>query len=82
MFLQYNIRAPRAAFRYMKENRGSIMNISSLAARCGTVGASTLYGPPEVGGNQAGGFLCREYAAYGVRLIPYFRALRQPGSGS
>ena len=35
----------QAAFRYMKKTGGSIINISSLAARCGTVGASTLYGP-------------------------------------
>ena len=35
----------QAAFRYMKDSGGSIVNISSLAARCATVGASTLYGP-------------------------------------
>ena len=34
----------QAAFRYMKNTGGAIVNVSSLAARCSSAGRSTLYG--------------------------------------
>ena len=67
----------QAAFRYMKENGGSIVNISSLAARCGTVGASTLYGPLKSAVIKLAVSFAGEYAAYGVRVnsvLPGFTA--------
>ena len=67
----------QAAFRYMKKNGGSIINISSLAARCGTVGASTLYGPLKSAVIKLAVSFAGEYAAYGVRVnsvLPGFTA--------
>ena len=67
----------QAAFRYMKKTGGSIINISSLAARCGTVGASTLYGPLKSAVIKLAGSFAGEYAAYGVRVnsvLPGFTA--------
>ncbi len=67
----------QAAFRYMKERGGSIVNISSLAARCGTVGASTLYGPLKAAVIKLAVSFAGEYAAYGVRVnsvLPGFTA--------
>ena len=58
----------QAAFRYMKEHGGSIINISSLAARCGTVGRSTLYGPLKAAVVQLATMFAGEYAAYGIRV--------------
>lgn len=67
----------QAAFRYMKHTGGSIVNISSLAARCGTVGASTLYGPLKAAVIRLAVSFAGEYAAYGVRVnavLPGFTA--------
>ena len=67
----------QAAFRYMKKTGGSILNISSLAARCGTVGASTLYGPLKSAVIKLAVSFAGEYAAYGVRVnsvLPGFTA--------
>lgn len=58
----------QAAFRYMKHTGGSIVNISSLAARCGTVGRSTLYGPLKSAVANLATMYAGEYAAYGVRV--------------
>lgn len=67
----------QAAFRYMKETGGSIVNISSLAARCPTVGASTLYGPLKAAVVHLAVTFAGEYGAYGVRVnavLPGFTA--------
>ena len=67
----------QAAFRYMKKTGGSIINISSLVARCGTVGASTLYGPLKSAVIKLAVSFAGEYAAYGVRVnsvLPGFTA--------
>lgn len=58
----------QAAFRYMKDTGGSIVNIGSLAARCGTVGRSTLYGPLKSAVVHLATMFAGEYAAYGVRV--------------
>lgn len=61
----------------MKKTGGSIINISSLAARCGTVGASTLYGPLKSAVIKLAVSFAGEYAAYGVRVnsvLPGFTA--------
>lgn len=58
----------QAAFRYMKDHGGSIVNISSLAARCGTAGRSTLYGPLKAAVAHLATTFGGEYAAYGVRV--------------
>lgn len=58
----------QAAFRYMKESGGSIVNISSLAARCGTAGRSTLYGPLKSAVVSLSVMYAAEYSAYGVRV--------------
>lgn len=58
----------QAAFRYMKSDGGSIVNISSLAARCGTVGRSTLYGPLKAAVTGLSTTFAGEYAAYGIRV--------------
>ena len=64
-----------AAFCYMKHTGGAILNISSLAARCGTAGRSTLYAPLKAAVVSLATTLAGEYAAYGVRvnaLLPGF----------
>ena len=58
----------QAAFRYMKDHGGSIVNISSLAARCGTAGRSTLYGPLKAAVAHLATTFGGEYAAYGIRV--------------
>lgn len=58
----------QAAFRYMKHHGGSIVNISSLAARCATAGRSTLYGPLKAAVSHLATTFAGEYAAYGVRV--------------
>lgn len=58
----------QAAFRYMRDIGGSIVNVSSLAARCGTVGASTLYGPLKSAVVRLAVSYAGEYAAYGIRV--------------
>lgn len=67
----------QAAFRYMKDHGGAIVNISSLAARCPTAGRSTLYGPMKAAIVNLTQTLAGEYAAYGVRVccvMPGFTA--------
>ncbi len=67
----------QAAFRYMKDHGGSIVNISSLAARCATAGRSTLYGPLKAAVAHLATTFGGEYAAYGVRVnavLPGFTA--------
>jgi NAD(P)-dependent dehydrogenase (short-subunit alcohol dehydrogenase family) len=59
----------QAAFRYMKNYGGVIINISSLAARCATAGRATLYGPMKAAINSLTKTLAGEYAAYGVRVV-------------
>jgi len=58
----------QAAFRYMKATGGSIVNVSSLAARCPTVGRSTLYGPLKAAIVGLGTTFAGEYAAWGIRV--------------
>jgi NAD(P)-dependent dehydrogenase (short-subunit alcohol dehydrogenase family) len=58
----------QAAFRYMKTSGGSIVNISSLAARCGTVGRSTLYAPLKAAVVSLALTFAGEYAAWGIRV--------------
>lgn len=67
----------QAAFRYMREKGGAIVNISSLAARCPTAGRSTLYGPMKAAINNLTQTLAGEYAAWNVRVncvMPGFTA--------
>lgn len=67
----------QAAFRYMKQSGGAIVNISSLAARCPTAGRSTLYGPMKSAINNLTQTLAGEYAAWNVRVncvMPGFTA--------
>lgn len=67
----------QAAFRYMKEKGGAIVNLSSLAARCPTAGRSTLYGPMKAAVNNLTQTLAGEYAAWNVRVncvMPGFTA--------
>lgn len=58
----------QAAFRHMKEAGGSIVNISSLAARAATCGRSTLYGALKAGIIGLTKTTAGEYAAYGIRV--------------
>lgn len=58
----------QAAFRSMKDHGGSIVNISSLSARCPTTGKATLYGPMKAAVNNLTITMAGEYAAYGVRV--------------
>ena len=58
----------QTAFRHMKEHGGAIVNISSLAARCGTAGRSTLYGPLKAAVCELSTMFAAEYAAYGIRV--------------
>ena len=58
----------QAAARYMKEKGGAIINISSLAARVGTAGRSTIYGPLKAAVRLLSSNLAAEYAAYGIRV--------------
>lgn len=39
----------QSAVKYMKKGGGSIVNISSLAARCSTCGRSNIYGSMKAG---------------------------------
>ncbi len=67
----------QTAFSYMKEHGGAIVNVSSLAARCGTAGRSTLYGPIKAAVVQLSVMFAAEFAAYGVRVnavLPGFTA--------
>ncbi len=58
----------QAAFQYMKETGGAIVNISSLAARCGTAGRSTLYGPLKAAVRELAVMFAAEYAAHHIRV--------------
>lgn len=58
----------QAAFRSMKDHGGSIVNISSLGARCPTIGKATIYGPMKEAVNKLTVTMAGEYAAYGVRV--------------
>ena len=69
----------QAAFRYMKrqESGGGIINVSSLAARCPSVGRSSLYGPLKAALLNLSTCLAGEYAAWNVRVcavLPGFTA--------
>lgn len=52
----------------MKDRGGSIVNISSLGARCPTIGKATIYGPLKAAVNQLTMTMAGEYAAYGIRV--------------
>lgn len=58
----------QAAYLAMKNRGGSIVNISSLGARCPTIGKATIYGPLKMAVNQLTMTLAGEYAAYGIRV--------------
>ena len=59
----------QAAFRYMKPGGGgAIVNVSSLAARCGTAGRSTLYGPLKAAVRELSVMFAAEYAAWHIRV--------------
>ena len=59
----------QTAFRHMRQSGGgAIVNVSSLAARCGTAGRSTLYGPLKAAVRELSVMMAAEYAAYGVRV--------------
>lgn len=58
----------QTAFRHMMRSGGAIVNVSSLAARCGTAGRSTLYGPLKAAVRELSTMFAAEYAAYGVRV--------------
>ena len=58
----------QTAFRHMRAHGGAIVNVSSLAARCGTAGRSTLYGPLKAAVRELSVMYAAEYAAYGVRV--------------
>lgn len=67
----------QAAFRYMKKSGGSIVNVSSLAARCPSAGRSTLYGPMKAAVNNLTITFAGEYCAHDVRvncIMPGFTA--------
>ncbi|MGI6174845.1 MAG: SDR family NAD(P)-dependent oxidoreductase [Christensenellales bacterium] len=58
----------QAAFRYMQNTGGAIVNVSSLAARCASVGRSTLYGPLKSAINNLTNMFAGEYCAHNVRV--------------
>lgn len=59
----------QAAFRYMKDQGGgSIVNVSSLAARCSSAGRSTLYGPLKSAINNLTNTFAGEYCAHNIRV--------------
>lgn len=67
----------QAAFRYMKQKGGAIVNVSSLAARCPSSGRSTLYGPLKSAINNLTNTFAGEYCAHKVRVtcvMPGFTA--------
>jgi NAD(P)-dependent dehydrogenase (short-subunit alcohol dehydrogenase family) len=67
----------QAAAKYMKAGGGAIVNISSLAARCGTAGRSTLYGPLKAAVAGLAVTFAGELAAWGIRVnavLPGFTA--------
>jgi NAD(P)-dependent dehydrogenase (short-subunit alcohol dehydrogenase family) len=67
----------QAAFKYMRENGGSIINIGSLAARCASCGRATIYGALKSAIVGLTNTMAGEYAAYGIRVnavLPGFTA--------
>lgn len=58
----------QAAYRYMKNHGGSIVNVSSLAARCSSAGRSTLYGPLKSAINNLTNTFAGEYCADNIRV--------------
>lgn len=58
----------QAAFSYMKQNGGSIVNIASLAARAATTGRSTIYASMKAAVVQYSQTVAGEYGAYNVRV--------------
>ena len=68
MCFESAVHGAQAAFRYMKDHGGSIVNISSLAARVGTAGRSTIYGPLKAAVRLLSSNQAAEYAAYGIRV--------------
>ncbi|MEM1484334.1 SDR family oxidoreductase [Oscillospiraceae bacterium PP1C4] len=58
----------QAAFRYMKNIGGAIVNVSSLAARCSSAGRSTLYGPLKSAVNNLTNTFAGEYCAHNIRV--------------
>ena len=58
----------QAAFLHMKENGGSIVNISSLAARAATCGRSNIYASMKAGIIALTKTSAGEYASYGIRV--------------
>lgn len=58
----------QTAFKYMKDTGGAIVNVSSLAARCGTAGRSTLYGPLKAAVRELAVMFAAEYVAYNIRV--------------
>lgn len=58
----------QAAYSVMKGRGGAIINVSSLAARCGTAGRSTLYGPLKAAVRELAVMFAAEYAADGIRV--------------
>lgn len=58
----------QAAFRYMKESGGAIVNIASLGGRCATSGRATIYGPLKSAVINLSNTFAGEFAAWGVRV--------------
>lgn len=58
----------QSAYRHMRARGGAIVNVSSLAARCGTAGRSTLYGPMKAAVRELSVMFAAEYAACGIRV--------------
>ena len=59
----------QAAYPFLRRRGGgAVVNVSSLAARCGTAGRSTLYGPLKAAVCQLSVMLAAEYAAEGIRV--------------
>lgn len=75
--LKSTIFGSQVAFKYMKKNGGSIVNIASLAARTASCGRATLYGALKSGVVGLTNTTAGEYAAYGIRVnavLPGFTA--------
>lgn len=58
----------QTAVKYMKENGGSIVNISSLAARCATCGRSNVYASMKAALLALTKTSAGEYASYKIRV--------------
>lgn len=58
----------QAAYKYMKDEGGSIVNVSSLAARCPSAGRSTLYGPMKAAISNLTITFAGEFAADNIRV--------------